>query len=83
MCLRNNTSHEIFSDNFARNQGKNFVQPHLKKWLFLFFDSLNPAAYAAGFCFNYGEWEILSSRPMRNWAHRPVNRPLTAPAITR
>ena len=41
MCLGNDTSHEILTDNFTRNRGRNFVQPHSKKWLCHFFDSLN------------------------------------------
>ena len=40
MRLGNDTSREIFADNFARNRGKNFVQPNSKKWLCHFFDSL-------------------------------------------
>ena len=39
MRLGNDTSREIFADNFARNRGKNFVQPNSKKWLCHFFDS--------------------------------------------
>ena len=38
MRLGNDTSREIFADNFARNRGKNFVQPNSKKWLCHFFD---------------------------------------------
>ena len=33
MCLGNDTSHEVFADNFARNRGKNFVRLSSKKWL--------------------------------------------------
>ena len=47
MRLGNDTSREIFADNFARNRGKNFVQPNSKKWLCHFFDSLKntPAVF--------------------------------------
>ncbi len=38
MCLGNDTSREIFADNFARNRGENFVQLNSKKWLCHFFD---------------------------------------------
>ena len=31
MCLGNDTSLEIFADNFIRNRGGNFVQPFSKK----------------------------------------------------
>ena len=41
MRLGNDTSREIFADNFARNRGENFVQPNSKKWLCHFFDSLS------------------------------------------
>ena len=32
MYVENDTSHEIFADNFGRNRGGNFVQPNSKKW---------------------------------------------------
>ena len=52
MCLGNDTSHEILTDNFARNRGKNFVQPNSKKWLCHFFDSLKntPAVFKRPGC---------------------------------
>ena len=48
MRLGNDTSHEIFSDNFARNRGENFVQPNSKKWLCHFFDSLKSRGICRG-----------------------------------
>ena len=33
MRLGNDTSHEVYADNFARNRGRNFVQLFSKKWL--------------------------------------------------
>ena len=52
MRLGNDTSREIFADNFARNRGKNFVQPNSKKWLCHFFDSLKntPAVFQRPGC---------------------------------
>ena len=38
--LGNDTSHESFADNFARNRDEAFVQSSSKKWLCHFFDSL-------------------------------------------
>ena len=49
MRLGNDTSHEIFADNFARNRGKNFVQTNSKKWLRHFFDSLKASGASRGF----------------------------------
>ena len=46
--LGNDTSHESFPDNFARNRGKAFVQSSSKKWLCHFFDSLLSCPAAAG-----------------------------------
>ena len=43
--LGNDTSHERFPDNFARNRGKAFVQSFSKKWSRHFFDSLNRASH--------------------------------------
>ena len=40
MYLGNDTSHESFADNFARNRDEAFVQSSSKKWLCHFFDSL-------------------------------------------
>ena len=42
MYLGNDTSHESFADNFARNRDEAFVQSSSKKWLCHFFDSLRP-----------------------------------------
>ena len=47
MYLGNDTSHESFADNFARNRDEAFVQSSSKKWLCHFFDSLRRAAFAA------------------------------------
>ena len=40
MRLGNDTSHEIFADNFARNRGENFVQLFHEKVARHFFDRL-------------------------------------------
>ncbi|MBS6372781.1 MAG: hypothetical protein KH440_12410 [Oscillospiraceae bacterium] len=45
--LGNDTSHESFADNFARNRDEAFVQSSSKKWLCHFFESLRRAAFAA------------------------------------
>ncbi|WP_295370157.1 hypothetical protein, partial [uncultured Pseudoflavonifractor sp.] len=47
MCLENDTSHEIFADNFIRNRGENFMKPLRKSGGSHFFDSLSgPPAFA-------------------------------------
>ena len=40
MCLENDTSHEIFADNFIRNRGENFMKLLRKSGGSHFFDSL-------------------------------------------
>ena len=42
MRLGNDTAHEVFDNNFARNRGKNFVQLFSKKWRSHFFESHKP-----------------------------------------
>ena len=43
MRLENDTSHEIFADNFIRNRGENFMKLLRKSGGSHFFDSLMPA----------------------------------------
>ena len=45
--LGNDTSHESFADNFARNRDEAFGQSSSKKWLCHFFARLRRAAFAA------------------------------------
>ena len=66
MRLGNDTSHEIFADNFARNRGKNFVQTNSKKWLRHFFDSLKGGRKGRPF-------DLYSCRDRPEGGFRPPN----------
>ena len=54
MRLENDTSHEIFADNFIRNRGKNFMKLLRKSGGSHFFDSLNRACQNDRRGFRYG-----------------------------
>ena len=47
MRLENDTSHEIFADNFIRNRGENFMKLLRKSGGSHFFDSLRGGQQAA------------------------------------
>ena len=49
MRLGNDTSREMFADNFVKNRGKHFVQSNSKKWQSHFFDSFKASGYSRGF----------------------------------